>query len=512
MYQSLWPPTRRFLSWPSNSDWALCVEALGFGLAAISVRVILIAAYPGLYGNDPIARMFHSDQLVLAYQLPLLQALLGLAYRALDHPLSARLVSAATGAFAAAAFYYFTRALLGESGKKVARVGAVLFLVNPLFLVYSLVPYQEALMMGLLFLAGASFLARRRFSMSVALGLACLTRYEAWVVAVFLAAVELHRNLASRTGSGEGTGFRGVLKELVRTALLFGWAPIAWVWVNGGLAPSGTYVADTAWTWERLGRFPYLLERVVFYAPYAIFLAPYGLWQCRREKTALGFLAALATATSAIVVLGHDYPPGTSSVSERAAHLPMVGAIFLSAVAIVRLAQPLLLARALLAGAVACSLILSVRQVSARSSAPMVASARRIASFLETRLRSDERALVVAKPVDPSLIQHYLGVIAARKPEEVPAARRMVERFSLPDDYQRLVVSMPGGKRRLIEAGAWRGESVSWAVVFEDASDRIPEGLPLRRPPEAYLEDGKPVRVFRVPETRGEMDGTGRPL
>ena len=312
---------------------------------------------------------------------------------------------------------------------------------------------------------------RSYWLMSLSLGLACATRYEAWFVALFLAVLELHR-------SGLGA------KQLLRVTLLFGWAPLVWVAVHGGFAPSGTYVADTDWSWTKWERVPYLAGRIVAHAPYALVLVPLGFVTRGQDRErwpprALWALGAIALVTCAIILAGHAYPPGTSLVSERAAHFPMVGIVLVSAWVLGSLTpgskvQPLLLFLSL-AGSVA----LSQRHVEARASTAEVSFIHSVARYIDTSLPSNEMILVAGKPVDPALIDHYLDLIARRKPEELEAARRLVQELTLPESYQRLVVSLPRGRERLIAASRWRGEPIARVLVLDGAFDHVPEEVSL---------------------------------
>jgi O-antigen/teichoic acid export membrane protein len=464
----------------TGSDLSRWAEPLAFAAGGFLVRAFLIALYPALYGGDPVARMLHPERLVLAYQLPLFQALVALVYQLADHPLGPRLLSAATGAFATAGAYLLARRLFGRTP---ARAAAALFLANPLFIIYSLMPYQEPLMLGLLGFGAASYLANRRLAASVFLGLACLTRYESWVVAASLAAIDAYKS-------------RG--RRLHEVLLLFGWAPLLWILTQGGLAPPGTYVADTGWSWLRLERLAYFGERIAVHAPFALALAPWGIWLTWRRRQVRGFLAVVASTAVAIVALGHDYPPGSAGVSERAVHLPLAAALFFAAAALAELLKRRRFLGAMLGLLVAVSLALAVRQVKARSAEPEVAGSQAIATYLGQRLGPGERALIVARPVEPGLVRHYLSLIAERKPQEIAEAERLVAALSLPQDYQRLVIALPRGRERLVRAEAWRGEKVALAVVFDDARDRLPGGLTLRQPPEARFSAGRQASLFIV--------------
>ena len=451
------------------------VEPALWGLDALAFRLAFIFFFPAHFGGDPIARMFHPNRLVLGYQLPLFQLLVAAAERLSDHPLAPRVLSALTGGLATTGFYVLAASL---TNRRTARLTALLTLTNPLFVVYSLMPYQEPLMMALLAFGAAAYVAEKRVLASVLLGLACFTRYESWVVVAALAAVDAYRH-------------RG--KGLLETCALFGWAPAMWLVAYGGLAPPGTYVADSGWAWARLGRLSYLTGRVLVAAPYAILLAPWGFALAVRERGLQAFGAVVTAVIVATVVLGHDYPPGTSGVTERAAHVPLAAAVLFSGVALAASKM-----RVTVMAVVALSMTLAARQVRARSSEPVVRTSFEIASYLGRRLGPGDRALVVARPVDDRLINHYLGLIGERKPGELEAARRLVDELSVPEDYQRLVVSLRHGRQRLVEVGAWREEPVAVVVVFDDAQDRVPKTLELQFPAEMAFERGKKAAVFTI--------------
>ena len=70
-------------------------------------------------------------------------------------------------------------------------------------------------------------------------------------------------------------------------------------------------------------------------------------------------------------------------------------------------------------------------------------------------------------------------MIARRKPEELEAARRLVQELTLPESYQRLVVSLPRGRERLIAASRWCGEPIARVLVLDGAFDHVPEEVSL---------------------------------
>src|SRR5207249_3058988 len=140
------------------------------------------------------------------------------------------------GAAAGAAFYWLARDLIAEPA---AFWGALILATNPLIAAESIVPFQESLMLLLLFLAFHFYYTDRVWFASLSLGLACLTRFEAWIAVPVLAIAYWQRK----------RDWRGIL--------WFGWAPVAWILYQRGLAPAGTYVIESHISLARLMRWVY---------------------------------------------------------------------------------------------------------------------------------------------------------------------------------------------------------------------------------------------------------------
>src|SRR5262249_39501461 len=89
-------------------------------VTALAARLVLIAMFPGVHGEDSVARLARSDTLVLGSQLPRPQAVV-MAVRAIaPDPVWTRAVFAAIGAGAAAALC----ALVWRLSGAVAGLGA----------------------------------------------------------------------------------------------------------------------------------------------------------------------------------------------------------------------------------------------------------------------------------------------------------------------------------------------------------------------------------------------------
>ena len=182
----------RFLkeSWP----WLVVLFVVG-----VAARLVLIWVYPVVYGGDSVMRMMNADRVLIAYQLPLLQVLIFGANVLSQDPVTLRYLMAAVGGLAGVAFYWLSSLLWG---REIGLLCTLFFLCNPFILVHSLVPYQEILMLLLLCL-GLAFLfesdCRRNLMLaSLFLGLACLTRYEAWIVTTAAAWLHWSRGRAQR--------------------------------------------------------------------------------------------------------------------------------------------------------------------------------------------------------------------------------------------------------------------------------------------------------------------------
>jgi len=130
-------------------------------------------------------------------------------------------------------------------GERWAVPAALLFVTNPFFLALSTVPYQESLMMAGLLFAFHFFYRERWWAASLALAMACLTRYEAWAAAPVLALVYVLRKDRSLIGCLKG-------------GLLFGWMPALWILTHRGLSTPGSFVIESRISIWRLQRYAYI--------------------------------------------------------------------------------------------------------------------------------------------------------------------------------------------------------------------------------------------------------------
>ncbi len=399
--------------------------ALGFLL-----RVWLIHHYPVIFGGDSIVRLVNRDKIFLSHQLPLLQAAIHyLGFLSRD-VLLVRYFMAATGAIAGWGFYLVAAALLG---RPAAFVAALFFATHPFLLAYSIVPYQEILMLAGLFFAFYLFFNEKWLWASVALGLACFARYEAWTaVPVFVTAFVYQ---------GPGS-----LRLAAQAVLLFGWAPLAWMLYHGGLSPAGSYVLDFALPLDRFFRYLYLGWITVKFTPVPVLLlAAFGVWrlfgqgllQSRRYLMLVAFLAIFLIAT--LFSAHGDQNPPDRFVSAREAHILDAAALLLAGLGLSRVTRFRLpvIAACLLWGIVAAD-----RFVASETSESKTRLSYDLALYLDGHVRDGEQAAVLVRPVSANMFDEYLdaatrrgGAAGRRKALEI-----LAEIDISPPDFQRTLV------------------------------------------------------------------------
>ena len=175
---------------------------------------------------------------------------------------------------------------------------------------------------------------------SLFLGLACLTRYEAWVIT---AAAGLYY---ARTRS-DGRSLTSHLQLVTKTMALFGWAPLLWILLHRGVSPQGTYVLEGPATWERLLRIPYIIAMALYHAgPIVGGLALLGLvtfWKrslWAKPGIQMVILAAALLVVS-LVFSAHGVEPNPQRyVTDREAHWLVLFAFWAAALGLHGLKEP----------------------------------------------------------------------------------------------------------------------------------------------------------------------------
>lgn len=473
-------------------------------LLGLTVRLVFIHLHPAIYGGDSVMRMMNTDKVLIAYQLPLLQLLLYLANCVSSNPLWVRYLMSLLGAFAGVAFYLLSCTLWGS---RVGFAASLFFVINPLLLVHSIVPYQEILMLLTLCL-GLHYLFRsdpnqNLWRASLFLGLACLTRYEAWLITAVAAL--FYGFSRARNASVIPAG------RLLRIGAYFGWAPLLWLAFQRGLSPEGTFVLEGVSASRRFYRVPYILGMTLYHAgPLLLLLAVPGLfdfwkrslWRIRRIQM---LLVGALLLVSALIFSAHGVPPDPARyITDREAHWPILWMFWVAALGLSKIKdwlQPvveparskeesvrlrlqknaylLVLLIALLWG-----LYEANRRIVSLISQPNLSVDYAVARYLEEHLPAEAKALVFAKPLPPSAIQDYLDKAYAKSGAKgLEAARKLVATVSTgPFDYSRVVVNSRLGENRILSAtklknlsaeeSQWflRHDRISLAVVFSDYS------------------------------------------
>jgi hypothetical protein len=427
-------------------------ESAGLLVLGLLPRIALIVAYPAVHGGDSIARLARSNELVLAYQLPLPQ-LLVYACRALaPDPVWTRLAFALVGAAVAPVLASVLRPSTSLTG---ARCAGVLAALHPLLLYYSLVPYQEGAMLLLLLLGARALQRDDERAASLFFGLACLCRYEAWI-AVFLA-------------------IAGRRRHWVRALCLFGWAPLLWVLMWRGLSPAGTYVLDLDPAAGRLHRLPILLLKLREYSGDTLLvLAAVGAIAVARRPTRAWAWGAAFTALflAVVAVAGHEFPPGSGRVSERLAHVPALALCALAGVGLgafrppraARLATAVALAVALAVGA---SWVHRARQLVAEANRdPSLRLAVRIARFADEALPAGRRLVVFAPPVPEDAVLDYVEKVRAAGGDARRAREIAAGLASHAPDADRIAAHLARPPGTVVEGAPRPGD---WMVVYDDA-------------------------------------------
>lgn len=417
--------------------------------AGLGVRLWLIHAFPIVFGGDTILRLANRDRILLAYQLPLLQSLIwGLSQITTDL-WATRLLMALIGAAAGVGFYLLAAHFVDRARASWA---ALLLTTNPFLIELSIVPYQEVLMLAALCFAFHFYLARRLPAASVALGLACLTRYEAWAACPVLALAHA-----------------GLTRRLPVSALLFGWAPLGWIVLHLGLSPGGTFVAEWPATFGRLVRYLYLAWITLKNTPAPVWvLAAFGLLERPHDRRLRTLAVFFVLFLLSIPFSAHgESPDPERRVTAREATL-WIAAVAMAA----GFARTRWLAWIAALG-IAWGVFDAHRFLRRDTSEPHLRLSYRLARYIDGAVRERETAVILARPMPPELMRNYLDKVARRGGEPaLRQARRVLESMDTsPPDYQRTLVHSRIGRHRLLSRPA---PGAAWWFVWSDAPNPPP--------------------------------------
>ena len=456
------------------SHWnAVTVFSVGFALAAG-----IIYSNPIIFGGDPLNRLLHRDRLVMGHQLPMLQVLIFGVTQISTSPSLVRYLVAFIGALAGVGFYWVVADLFGE---KWALPAALLFVSNPFFLAQSTVPYQEGLMLAGLLFSFHLFYRERWLASSIVLAIACLTRYEAWAAAPVLALTYVVRN--DRRFIGWLTG-----------ATLFGWMPVAWIVANRGLSSRSHFVVESSLSIWRLERYVHLGWTLVRYTQFPVLvLAGLGAWWLYKDRSRIDWrmkmqVAFVGAFLIAIPFSAHGVEPDPERyVTSREVFIPIYFVLLLAALGLSRWQR---WTRSIVLLSVVLGATGGYWYVWRETHRPEVQLAYRLAKYLDNSVHGDERALVLAKPIDEVVAQSYLERVRRTKGEDAwhEAQAEIQEAGTAGTDYQRVLAHSRLSRSQLLSLP---GECAEWVAVWSDYPDAARE-----------LAVGKQVDVLASPPMR----------
>ncbi len=431
-------------------------------ITGLVLRIWLIHAYPIVFGGDSVLRLANRDHIFLSYQLPLLQVLIYGVSLISPNLLIVRFLMALIGAAAGLGFYWLIRCFVSE---RTGVIAALLFTANPFLVEISIVPFQELLMLAGLLFAFAYLFRDKWVAASGSLGLACLTRYEAWIAGPLLA-IARGRNPAA----------------LLRASLLFGWVPAAWVLIHLGLSAPGTYVIEWPRSPWRLMRWVYLGWITVKNTPAPVLaLAIGGLWHAFRKKVFNDARMRLLASFLALFLLGilfssHGVSPNPEwFVASREAAIVITAVLVLAALGLEELSRssrPWLASVLAILGLIWCAVDAN-RFLRRDTSDPHLQISYQLAQYLDRSVGAGEKVLIVVKPLPEEMIQDYLGKVLRRQGETgVAKAREMMAGMDIsPPDCQRTIVHSRIGKPRLTCSG--NPTDMQWIAVWSDSGATV---------------------------------------
>ena len=446
-------------------------------MVGFALRAAIILTNPIIWGGDSVIHLFNRFALLQGHQLPLLQVLIAaVSWFSLD-PTVVQFMIAAFGSVAGLGFYYVVADLLGEQW---ALPAALLFATHPLLVAVSTVPFQEMLMLAGLLFAFHFFYTDRMALSSICLALACLTRFEAWAACPVFAVAYFWRNGRSAWG-----------------VLLFGWAPLAWIFAHQGLASTGHFVIERSLSIWRLQRYVYLGWITAKFTPIPVLLlAAAGAWLLARRRIGWRWwmqIAFVSLFALAIPFSAHGIAPDPERyVSSREVHIFICFTLLLSAAGLTQWPR---WNRWIVASGMSLGIIGSFWYVRVETLQPEAQLDYAAAQFLDRSVQTGERALLLTNPVTAEAARLYLDKARETGGEAGlrQAKAEMRDLAAAPPDYQRVVVHSRLARERLLAPPA--ADCAEWVAVWNDYPGVVSE---LEAQPVQVLRAGKKsVSIFR---------------
>jgi hypothetical protein len=432
-------------------------------LVGFTIAVLIISTNPIIFGGDTIVRLVHRDKLLIGHWLPMLQVLIFGVTKISADPRLVRYLVALIGASAGVGFYWVVEDLFGD---KWAFPAALLFVSNPFFIATSTVPYQESLMLAGLLFAFHFFYKEQWFISSLCLGIACLTRYEAWAAGPVLAVTYILRKDRSTV-------------EWLKAGLLFGWAPVLWILANRGLSSPANFVVESSLSIWRLQRYVQLGWVAAKHTQLPVLiLAVVGAWRLSAERSSIDWrLWVQGTFVGlfliAIPFSAHGVPPDPERyVTPREAYILIYFVILLAALGLSqwpRWTWPIVVLSVVLGAAV------GYWSVWRATHQPDVQLSYRLAKYLDASVRDSQRALVLVKPIEAEQAQSYFDKVRQTGGEKA-LREAQLERQELGGmegpDFQRVLAHSRLGRDQLLSLPAGCAQ---WIAVWSDYPDAMRE-------------------------------------
>ena len=428
-------------------------------LVGFTIEAVIIASNPIIFGVDTIVRLVHRDRLVIGHWLPMLQVLIFAVTKISTDPRLVRYTVALIGASAGVGYYRVVEDLFGE---KWAFPAALLFVSNPLFVATSTVPYQESLMLATLLFAFHFFYKERWLTSSLFLGIACLTRYEAWAAVPVLAVTYVVRKDRSAVG-------------LLKAGLLFGWMPVLWFLVNRGPSPTGHQVVESSISIWRLQRYVHLGWDAAKHTQLTVLLlAAVGGWRLCTDRSLISWRlwvqgAFVGVFLIAILFSAHGVPPDPERyVVSREAYILIYFVLLLAALGFSQWPR-------WTGSIVVLSLTLGAAQAYwstwRATHLPEMQLSYRLARYLDGSVHDSQRALVLTKPIDAELAEAYLDKVRRTDGEEAwRKAQFEIQELAILEGpgYTRVLAHSHLGREQLFSSAA---RCAQWVAVWSDYPD-----------------------------------------
>ncbi len=216
--------------------------------------VYLAQQYPAVFWYDAVTRLALRDQILLGHWLPLTQLVVFAISKITTNLILLRSCLALIAALTLVAIFRLAGRAFGFVGGLIA---ALLLASNLMFAALATVPYPEVLFVGLI-LTALYFLdqpspPRNLILGMLALNLACLTRYEGWLLAAVIVLDTAIRCFGK-------VSWKSLIGQTAKMATLAGVAPLGWLvfGVNVPQGLTGRLQAVLTFEQDRLSANPFL--------------------------------------------------------------------------------------------------------------------------------------------------------------------------------------------------------------------------------------------------------------